>query len=283
MQRVNRSLFVLGVAIVLLVTALTAAGTHTARIDNRIVEPYGLQVVYHVPIVVGYEPVPTPVHCGEGAPTPAEVAVYSEDFEGDHGYSFVDTPLGPSTAWNPAPNLWHVTTTPGAGSDAGHEGSKRLWFGRESTGTYNGGHPAGVAKSPPIDLPLVGSAVLVWDAKWQVEWLKGYDHLWVELEGSDGRVHLLCTANAVDRADPNGVNGGSFWQSCSPNLATPCSQNGLAYTPMGWETRMIEIPPTMMGDTVRVRFTFDSSDGAANWFMGWMVDNVRILGVDAVE
>lgn len=269
MRRLSLGL-ILATAAALVLASVPTTGHHVARVDNRIVEPYGVPVILHVPIAAGYEPVPTPQHCLAGAPLPEAVAFYSESFEGAHGYTFVSTPLAVTT------NLWKVTNFAGAGGELGHNGANRLYFGKTTTGNYAGsGHVAGVAQSPPITLPAVGAATLSFATKWMVEWLKGYDHLWVEALGADGRVHLLCTANAVDRADPTGLGGNSIIGSCSPILFAPCAPGKTAVTP-AWETRLIELPPTWAGQTIRLRFTFDSADGLANDYPGWMVDDVQL-------
>lgn len=255
-----------GAAIVMLLTmGLPASGHHVTRTDNRIVEPYGLPVITHIPVLAGYEPVPTPMHCGAGVG--GSGSVYSEDFQGAHGYAFVGTPLASG-----ATSLWKTTTWSGPGSDAGHTGSNRLFFGRVG-GTYTGSHYAGVAQSPVISVPASSTLALTFDTKWSVEWLKGYDHLWVEaLDTSTGRVHLLCTANAIDRGDGSSSGDAHQVGSCSPILTAPCPSNLW----LAWETRTINIPSSLQGKDIRLRFTFDSSDNVANLFMGWMVDNVRI-------
>jgi hypothetical protein len=43
-----------------------------------------------------------------------------------------------------------------------------------------------------------------------------------------------------------------------------------------WEHRHVVIPPELWGQEVKVRFTFDTSDGAANHFHGWSVTDVVV-------
>jgi hypothetical protein len=252
---------------------LPVLGHHNLRDDHRIVEPYGVRVQAHIPVAAGYEPVPTPEHCYEG--DLVRGAMYAEDFDSNHGYTFTGTDLASSPPGQASPNLWHATTFAGEGADDGHSAGPRLYFGKDSIGqygdTFSTPHFAGSAVSPPITLPATPT-VLSFATKWEVEWLKGYDHLWVELLDAAGEVHVLCTANAYDRADPAGLAGSSVIGSCSPFHFTPCPD---ALDPL-WESRSIQLPPTLAGQTVRIQFTFDAADSQANEFMGWMVDDVKI-------
>lgn len=265
-----RHVLIAAVATLALVgAAQPALAHHTGRIDDRIVQPYGTPVVTHVPILAGYEPVPAPRHCQPGQAL--STVAYQEGFEGDHGYTFPSTPLA-----DPAPNLWQVTDWAGEGQDTGHDAPARLYFGDTEDSNYDeNAHVAGVAQSPSIQVPDTEAPVhLTFETKWEVEWLKGYDHLWVEAETPDGRTHLLCTANAYDRADGTSSGDSHGVGSCSPFHFTPCPAR--AGVDMTWETRSVPLPDAWKGDSIRLRFTFDSSDDVANQFMGWMVDDVRI-------
>jgi hypothetical protein len=266
--------------LIVLALAMTTTGSHEGRTDERIVQPYEMQVVTHIPIVAGYEPFPTPVHCAEDAGL-AQTLVYAEDFEGAHGWRYLQTSLSPR-----APNLWHVTGFEGYGES---QPGARLYFGYSSgpsAGTFNiQEHVAGTAESPVISLPAEGVAQLSFTTKWHMEYLSGYDHMWVELLDEDGRIHLLCSNNSTARADGFGAFGSSLYSSCSPFLYSPCPALppegpdliDLGYP--GWETRHIEIPESLMGQDIRIRFTFDAADGAANGFLGWMVHDVSITTV----
>lgn len=260
----------------------TTTGSHDARVDERIVHPYNMQVMMHYPVVAGYEVIPPPQQCGAGGIDTEVLSIYQEDFEGAHDWSFVGTTLSMSSfnSWNN--NLWSVTTYPGTrGTDAGYEGRSRLYFGLTEgsrAGTYNSGHPAGAAESPTISLPSVPS-VLTFATKWEMEYLIGYDHMFIEMEAEDGTIHLLCHANSLGRVDEAGVNGNSAYQSCSPFLANPCPtyvQPGTGSEFPAWETRHVNIPQALWGQDVKLRFTFDASDGAANWFHGWSVTDVAV-------
>lgn len=253
---------VLGLAFAMIASAVPAQAHHSPRVDERIVEPAGVPVLTHVPIVAGYEPVPKPSQCGYAST--ASDPVFEEDFEDGHGFSFYETSLAAGS-----PNLWSATTWPGPGE--GDPDDTVLHFGNAPQGHYWAFHPAGVAATPWIETPEAPS-VLAFDTKWEVEYLAGYDHMFVEAETEDGTVHLLCTTNAVPRADPAGQNGQSNFPACSPHQ-TPC--RGDEIQPM-WEPRSVEIPESLWGEEIRLRFTFDASDSAANGYMGWMIDDVTV-------
>jgi len=256
---------IFGLAMIVTMAAMPAQGHHETNIDTRIVQPYGLPVLAHIPVAAGYEPFPTPQHCLEGRPLSG--VFYNQDFSGAHGYTFIATPLSAT-----APNLWQTTTSAGVGNDAGHTAGNRLWFGNAATGNYDVGHTAGTAQSPTITIPSSGSVYLTFATKWQVEWLKGYDHLWVEAKAPDGKVHLLCTGNAYDRGDPAGGLGNTIVPSCSPIHAAPCPLASL----VKWEQRTIQLPSALLGKSINLRFTFDSADDKANIYNGWMVDDVQL-------
>lgn len=252
--------------------SLPVQGHHVATVDNRIVQPYGIQVLAHVPVAAGYEPVPTPEHCLEGIPL--ATTFYSQNFEGAHGYSFIGTPLASGVT-----NLWRTTTYAGVGTDTGHSGPNRLYYGDPATGNYNVGHSAGTAQSPTIFIPTgTTPPILTFATKWQVEWLKGYDHLWIEaLDQSTGRTHLLCTSNSYDRGDPLGGIGETLVPSCSPFHANPCVGGATASNLLvKWETRSVQLPSVLVGKNINLRFTFDSADDKANPYNGWMVDDVQL-------
>lgn len=255
----------------MLALATFAAAHHVTRLDTRIVEPWGVPVLRHVPVVAGYEPFPPPPHC---FPLALEGAVlYEESFEGDHGWTFQGTPLARDLPTRRTPNLWSVVGL-GPGDDAGHQGPMRLYFGQTNNWSYETGrHSAGTALSPPLELPADGLLALSFATQWEVEWLKGYDHLFVEADDAAGQTHLLCTANAPDRSDPSGVNGETAAASCSPQPA------GVCVVEPAWEQRSIVLPPSLMGQSLRLRFTFDTADSKANPYFGWMVDDVRIVSL----
>lgn len=254
-----------GLVAALMLASMPVQAHHNARIDDRIVSPYNIGVFLHLPVVAGYEPVPTPLHCADTEPQ-GDV-VWSEDFSSLSAWTFRTTPLVGN-----APNLWGRTTAEVEGGSSGHSKNGHLYFGDVGQGNYAGkGHVGGVAQGPSVTVPSSGVTSLVFETKWEVEWLKGYEHLWVEAIEPNGRTHILCSANAYDRGE---ASSSGFLASCSPYLYTPCPP--LIVGPE-WHTRSIQIPEYLQGKSLRFRFTFDSSDDVANGFAGWFVDDVRLV------
>jgi len=269
MRNFARTWIGLAALLAFVLASLPASGHHEFVDDTRIVQPWGLPVLAHIPVAAGYEPFPTPQHCLDGVPLSG--VFYSESFEGAHGYTFGHTPLSGT-----APVLWSATTYAGVGSDTGHAGPSRLYWGSLASQNYNFGHVAGTAQSPLVSIPAGGHAFLTFATKWQVEWLKGYDHLWVEAKMPDGKLHILCTANAFDRGDPAGVNGETLVPSCSPFHFNPCVAGSVGNSLVKWESRSVQLPDSFAGKAIQLRFTFDSADDKANAYNGWMVDDVQL-------
>jgi hypothetical protein len=244
-------------------STVPVGANHNPRVDDRVVHPYNQEVYTHVPIVAGYEPVPKPVPCDYGDTFGDDV--FAESFEDPHNFTFEETALAAGSA-----NLWGVTSFAGPGGDDGHEGEDRLYFGNADRGHYWELHPAGVAATPWMQVPEEPTEIS-FNTKWEVEYLAGYDHMFVEAETADGQVHVLCTTNPVPRADPAGQAGQSNFPACSPHQTNPCQ--GL--DPV-WETRSVQVPAVLLGEEVRFRFTFDAADSAANGYTGWMVDDVGV-------
>lgn len=282
---------------------------------SRVVMPFGLTERY-APVVAGYEVVPRPLGCDAGTVTPATI-IFHEDFEGsspkvtfakDLVSSFPDDP-------DQYTNLWHVTTsvTNEKGTDEGHSGVGRVYFGNSATGKMGGyGRLAGTATFPPFVVPLEPTYIS-WNDKFEVEGLFGYDHLWVELvDQADGRVYILCSTDTEVRPDkssndkefstcspyrtmlcPTGVQGsGGIACPGSPYVNQPCvpfdfsslGAHRIDPTAPHWESRFVRIPAELAGRAVAPRFAYDSSDGVANQYLGWMGDDVTIAtGTPNVE
>lgn len=277
---------------------------------GRVVMPFGLTERY-VPVVAGYEVVPRPLGCEAGTITPSTI-LFREDFEGpsarvtfakDFVSSFPDDP-------RQYQNLWHVTRSIAneKGTNEGHSGTGKLYFGNSATGktTYDGWRLAGTASFPAFTIP-VEPTFMSWNDKFEVEGLFGYDHVWVELlDVESGRVYLLCSTDTDVRPDKSSHDGAM--STCSPyrTMLCPSGVRGdgglhcpghqlvggpcLPYDPdfgsLGldrvdptaphWESRYVKIPTELVGRTVIPRFSYDSADGVANGYLGWIGDDVMI-------
>jgi hypothetical protein len=155
------------------------------------------------------------------------------------------------------------------------------WYGQLSTGNYIGTQATGDAAgsggtstspssgvfiSPEIEVPSVSSAVeLRFKTWWEIESVNPsrFDIMSVELEHG-GEVTVLKRLNPG--TDPT----------------SPILRANLAYTSGGfpniaptWQDEAIDIS-AYRGETVRIRFAFNTVDHQYNGFRGWMVDDVRI-------
>jgi agmatine deiminase len=165
------------------------------------------------------EPAMLPV----GEPTPQ--VMFETGFE-------QDLPAG----WT-AGGLWHATS---ACAPTACEGSSFMYFGLESTCTYDTGAQAvGSLTYGSLALPNVpagGSITLMYCSRFETENELGYDLAFVTVNGQQVDVPSETTA----------------WQMHSVDLTS-------------WA-----------GQTVSLGFTFDSVDDFYNTFLGWQVDDLRI-------
>ncbi len=272
----------------LLVVVLFTAGTPPADAEHvkRIVLPYGLDERW-VPVLAGFKVVPDPPACGAG--TASGNVLFSTGFEAP-----ADVPaIAPSVTFHGLTSLWHQTSYTGYGTDAGHGGPGRLYFGHDSSGNFATGdlRMAGAAEWA-FDVPADTPSYVTFNTKWSGEWLEGYDHMWVEVQGENGRVYIVCTLNPEGRGDPS--SSPSTIATCSPYRYTPCPNDMRAVDPLQlgdnvdptaphWESRYVQIPELFAGESIKIRLTFDSADGVANFYLGWMVDDFAITDAVVAE
>jgi hypothetical protein len=140
--------------------------------------------------------------------------------------------------------LWHVTTN--RYNSPGHS----LWYGDETTKTYNtGGANSGNLMSPPITLAGGSQPVLDFWSWYQTEHNKKYyDIKLVQISVNDGSwTDLLKITDA----------------------------------PRTWNKETIDLSG-YAGNTIRLRFLFDTVDDKLNDFEGWYVDDIQITS-DAIS
>jgi len=136
---------------------------------------------------------------------------------------------------------WHVTGDCPRPSDC--SGSMYAYFGNDNSCTFGGPGISGEMHVPPISLPIGVSSILL-------SYCSAY-----EGEGED----------PYDAADV-WVNG-QLLDHVSPQAQ------------LDWEERYIDLTP-FAGQTVDIFFAFNAMDGLANGFLGWQVDNVRVIALD---
>jgi hypothetical protein len=165
------------------------------------------------------------------------------------------------------PNAW-------SGKTAWHFGNLELnsfltW--EASCSDLNGGtgQPvAGSLTSPWIEATKAVTLELRFASAWEVESFAPAqaDQLLVEVQ-TGAMVELQKWATVDEIKDAEAVKG---------KPSQPCSSGGLDAAP-AWKSYSYDLT-AYVGDQVRVRFRFDSTDGSFNGFRGWLVDSVEVVG-----
>jgi len=182
-------------------------------------------------------------HLQVGVPVP----IYTETFEGGLG-GFTLAPVG-------TPNLWHVSSSCAA-AQAGHSLPNSLYFGVDSSCTFNtGAAVAGAATSPAVTITDTSVVKLRFNYFVITEKVSSFD-----------KAAVLVS-----------VNNGAF----SP-VASNTNAGGIALQEGAWGAAEIDLTSKVAGltnPTIRVQATFDSVDAGANAFMGFLLDDVTVLAL----
>jgi hypothetical protein len=160
------------------------------------------------------------------------------DFEtGQQGWTIQNNLVGTGAS----AGLWGLTTR--RGGDLNHSAVTSFWYGNPATGTYDTGvRNAGAIVSPEFVVPA--------DALLSFRYL-----LVTEAGGSFDQARVQISNN-----------GGTSWTDVRPQL----SQVGSFYT-------VTESLAAYAGQSVKIRFFFDTIDFFLNSLEGWYVDDVRIV------
>ncbi|MBW8048910.1 MAG: PKD domain-containing protein [Cytophagales bacterium] len=187
----------------------------------------------------------------------AQTTILSEDFESGTLGAFVNANTLDSLVWN---------NTGIRGGDPGHSPTQTAYFGNPADTTFVGGGLTEGADltSTVIDLSLFTVVRLSFN-------------------------YFLETENA-DFFDIATVSVSTDSITFTPVADNQPSINNLDETPGGWQSIDIDISAFAGNPTVYVRFSFNSGDGAWNFFEGWYVDDVLVyepaaadLGVIAID
>lgn len=173
---------------------------------------------------------------------------------------------------------------PGAISNA-YSGDYAFWFGNPNQGTYvgnfmgasgncasNNGGQGGVVVSGTLTSPLfflpAGTAILQFRSWWEVESTDpqqfAFDRMVVEILDASGNVLGQQTLNP--EVDANGPANWSY------------SSGGYHRTPV-WNIYSYNLESTA-GQSMRVRFSFNSNDHLYNGYRGWLIDDVVVTSPD---
>jgi len=157
-----------------------------------------------------------------------------------------DMESGP-TKWQSAGGMWHLTTVGTDPCATANSGNTSWYFGQESTCNYDDGQIArGSLVSQPIYVPETSPVLSFWSYE--------------ETECGDGGCGYDFKYVFIS------ANGGQSWT----RIATLNHENE-------WYQVDLDLS-AYAGQTVNIRFTFDTGDDYANDFHGWNVDDVSVTG-----
>ena len=194
--------------------------------------------------------------------------------------------------------LWLEAVLPGLGDTSGgalpqpRVGNRAWWFGNPASGNFigqrrlystgmDGGSSAvrsirGSLTSAPIDLPANGPISLTFQTWWEIESVNpnkdGFD--WMDVRVSiAGEDKFVTLARLNPLADP---------VSTVDRDALPFSTAGFNRAPIWLQQEPISLEE-FAGQSIQIRFVFDTKDELYNGFRGWMLDDLKILPVQGTH
>jgi hypothetical protein len=151
--------------------------------------------------------------------------------------------------------LWHLST--GRGAQSGHSPVTSFYFGQGEGagggGNYNVGNTAGSITSGPIALPNNPGVALAFNYVLQTEGNGSFDVASVQVSNNGGATFTTIASSLTAAQLP--LSGA--WRNISFSLGA------------------------FAGQTVLIRFSFDTVDGILNTFEGWYVDDVQLTAPGA--
>lgn len=233
-------------------------------------------------------PVPGATHLLPARPAAIFTLPFFDDFESgapgwtaDGQFNLIQNPQN-FAVLNPTINPTLVILPDPGNLPSAFSGAHAWWFGQTETGTFigtgwdsitqtplNGGtslNPqSGSLISPAIDISGVTHAQLRFRTWWEIEGVDvdAYDLMHVEISTDNGTSFdplgrgLLNPLNDVD---------GEPWKSYS--------SGGLGQ-PGVWLEQLFDLTP-YVGNTILLRFRFDTIDDLYNGFRGWFIEDVSV-------
>src|SRR5262245_11173650 len=184
------------------------------------------------------------VNGGNAAAPPVPLQTF--DFEsGPQGFVINNGPQPGHVA-----GLWHLST--GRGTQTGHSPVTSFYFGQGEGpgggGNYNVGNTAGTITSGPIAIPNAPGVAMAFNYVLQTEGNGSFDQASVQVSNNGGATFTTIASST----SPLSLPLSSTWRNTSFSLAA------------------------FAGQTVLIRFSFDTIDGILNNFEGWYVDDVQV-------
>ena len=152
--------------------------------------------------------------------------------------------------WVSITGFWHLTDNSSAWVNPYHSPIHSMWFGNESTGNYETGfREIGNLTSTSINLMTIGVAFLEF-------------YHWREGEG--GGYDISYVYISID-----GINWDLIYQTDETYV-------------LPWEKVSIDISAYTGNPSVQIMFRFDTVDDLYNYYRGWLIDDVVIMGTGVV-
>ena len=183
--------------------------------------------------------------------------VFRADFSNENGAASRDgftidntQPRDPNVL-DQVDGLWHLTEH--RGNNTGHSPNHSMYFGDETLEppSFNVGRTAGRITSRDIDLTGVSGAELSFNYFLDTEPSTFFDRATV-LISTDGGTTFTPILERPELVDTKGDTTEDGWTTATFNLKD------------------------FVGQTIQIRFEFDTIDSAANSFEGWYVDDVVV-------
>lgn len=149
-----------------------------------------------------------------------------------------------------ATGLWHTTSSEAIGAALpDHSASNIAYYGQDLTGDYNTGVAnSGNLTSAPITIQPAGTTTLLFNYRLQTENpISGFDQATV-LVSTDG----FATSTVLATKSSGAIAESLVWRSMALDLSA------------------------FAGQTIQIRFSFDTVDAIANGFLGWQIDDVSV-------
>ncbi|MHA1791270.1 MAG: DUF2341 domain-containing protein [Promethearchaeota archaeon] len=180
--------------------------------------------IYQVNSSLHYGPEVTPFYNSKN------YTLFTEDFES--GLS----------KWQVVNGSWHVTSNASSWPDPVHSGAHAIWFGNETTGTYDvGGRSQGDLISVPVDLSMVETAYLEFSHWRHCEPYYDLSKVYISIDG---------------------IN----WDEIQ--------QYYLDVSP--WEKVFVNISSYCGNKSILFKFSFDTADAQNNNYRGWLIDDIKV-------
>jgi hypothetical protein len=193
-----------------------------------------------------------PYDSGSCLPQGPSCALFEEDFEGGTLGAYTETTL----AGAPAATLWHAESACPAGSVIPPPmGSKAAAYNRGDIGILNyavGANGNSGAIESPVHAGTAGASLQI-----QFDYVRAIDPLAFD----QTRLEVRPVGGAWVQVTPFLAN--------SQSIAAACGSANMGHA-------TVSLPFSFPGPWQH-RFTFDTVDGQSNGYLGWYVDNVRVV------